>query len=216
VTPQSVKTAWLVSPERLRPARFSTLRSSEADCGPCYVRAICLAPFSPDPVSNPPSRGHCRTVLPTASLGSPLGSPRTWWKDASHRSLQPTIDTCTRRSVRFPGAMACATADHGVLGRGEPTSPSRRQTTLRQSSPGSYALDGAQTSFGHARSRRFRMRSPIKDGDPRPRVIDIVGVVHHPEPACSAGRRVDERSSDALVARHRTPSLSRQRDDDEP
>lgn len=175
-----------MSPERLRPARFSTLRSSEADCGPCYVLAFRLAPFRPPRTSPSVTRAR-RSVLATAFffLGLPRGSPRTWWQDASHRSLQPTNDTCTRRSVRFPGAVAYATADHGVLRRCYPTSPARHQTTLRQSGPGSYALDGAQTSFGNARSHRFRMRLAI--GDPLPRVIDVFGVVHHPAPACSAG-----------------------------
>jgi hypothetical protein len=58
--------------------------------------------------------------------------------------------------------VACATADHGVLRRCYPTSPARHQTTLRQSGPGSYALDGAQTSFGNARSHRFRMRLAVR------------------------------------------------------
>jgi hypothetical protein len=85
VTARPVKIVWLVSPERLRPARFSTLRSSEADCGPCYVRAIRLAPFrparsvdrlsptgqgAPSVTRTPPNRATHRL------LGLPLGSPR--------------------------------------------------------------------------------------------------------------------------------------------
>jgi hypothetical protein len=76
-------------------------------------------------------------------------------------------DLCNRPTTRapdgsldFPGTMARAIVDRGVLGRFDPTSPARRRTTLRQSSPGSYALDGAQTSFGTLGRVVLRMRSP--------------------------------------------------------
>jgi hypothetical protein len=173
VTARSVKTVWLVSPERLRPARFSILRPSEADCGPCYVRAIRLAPFrpvrsagtrlSPGPDwVRPPSRGRRRTVLPTQSsvrLSALLGlGGKMLLTDLCNRSTTRAPDC----PFDFPGTAACAAADHGVLRRFYPTSPSRRRTTFRQSSPGSYALDGAQTSFESARSRRSQDAFPAE------------------------------------------------------
>lgn len=173
-----------MSPERLRPARSRPCDRVKQIAVPVTFSRSASHPFA-RPGLRPPSRGHAGACYPPRFLGLPRGSPRTWWQDASRRSLQPTNDTCTRRFVRFPGAVACATADRGVLRRCYPTSPARHQTTLRQSGPGSYALDGAQTSFGNARSHRFRMRLAI--GEPLPRVIDVVGVVHHPAPAFSAG-----------------------------
>jgi hypothetical protein len=159
VTPQPVKATSLVSPERLRAAPLSTLRSTEADCGPFYVRAFRLAPFHPFR-SEPPVTEARRSVLSTSfsvCLAALLGrSGKVLVTDLCN---QPTT-RAPDGSLDFPGTTACAIVDRGVLRRFDPTSPARRRTTLRQSSPGSYALDGAQTSFGTLGRVVLRMRSP--------------------------------------------------------
>lgn len=78
----------------------------------------CLRPSEAPPRSLLRSRGAPRTCSPGAAispvvagsghfvtsprrLGSPRGSPRRPGHDASHRPLQPTFDTSTRRPLDF-------------------------------------------------------------------------------------------------------------------
>lgn len=93
------------TPSRAQDA-FRRLRSRSCDRvkhlrDPCYVRAGRLAPVRPEPPSLPSSRGSGHFVTSPRRLGSPRGSPRQPGHGASHRPLQPTFDTSTRRPLDF-------------------------------------------------------------------------------------------------------------------
>jgi len=185
VTPQSVETTALVSPERLRPARFSTLRSSEAPRVPCYVRARSLAPFRPMRSSPSVTRAR-RAVLPAAPsvrLSAPLGRGKKML----------LTDLCNRPTTRAPDGpfdfrapwlappqiTECVVGVSRLLPRdagppcGNPA-PARTRLTARRRASKALAAS-------------FQDASPAVGGDPPPRVIDTSGAVHHPAPACSAG-----------------------------
>lgn len=70
-------------------------------------------------------------------LGSPRGSPRLRREDASHRPLQPTLDTSTRRSLDSQARSLRREDRLRDVPRALAPMPSgaRRRTTLRQSEP---------------------------------------------------------------------------------
>lgn len=184
-------------PERLPSARRPTLRSDEAPARSLSrSRAGDLAPLSPDAMEPPVSKVGSRAVLPpacSARLAARLDGPG---KDASHRLLQPTLDTCTRGPFdsRAVTDFAATTDPEATEDRG-PTTPRRRRpdglAALR--TPGGRALDGAFPAA--ARS----LRVPPSRGARRPRRVGAA--------ALSTARTAGERTFDApcRTSRSRLP-----------
>lgn len=172
-----------LSPGRLPPARFSTLRSSEEPRRSCY--GSCEAPRtlvarlvrSVLVQGEPPNRA---TPLRLGCLAAPLGR---LGQDASHRHLQSTYDTSTRKSLDYR-AHGFRRADPAVLppaANSEPRPQARKRTFILRCAgppcdnptPVGPTLDGAgpasagrHTVFHPAFSRRTRCRGALSGARP--------------------------------------------------
>jgi hypothetical protein len=198
-----------VSPERLRPARFSTLRSSEAARVPCYVRARSLAPFRPMRSSPSVTRAR-RAVLPAAAsvrLSAPLGR--------GEKML--LTDLCNRPTTRAPDGpfdfrapwlappqiTECFVGVSRLLPRdagppcGNPA-PARTRLTARR-----RASKALAASFQDA-SRRWRRSTSSGDRHLRCRSPPCAGLFGRSAGSTSV-------SLTPFVARRHAPPLSRRR-----
>lgn len=113
-----------------------------------------LAPFRVAPRVRSSSGKRSPLHAPPPRLARPRDRTRFDGEDASHRRLQPTLDTCTRRTARFPCSAARAADDRGPRRPDRPR-PERRaahdaRPPLDDPAPGEPVLDGTRSASTHS------------------------------------------------------------------
>lgn len=107
-----------------------------------------LAPFCAGPRVRSSSGKRSPLHAPPPRLARPRDRTRFDGEDASHRRLQPTLDTCTRWTARFPCSAARAADDRGPRGADRPRPEGHAihgaRPPLDDPAPGEPALDGAR------------------------------------------------------------------------
>lgn len=108
------------------------------------------APFRATPRIRSSSGKRSSLRAPPPRLARPRGPARFDGEDASHRRLQPTLDTCTRRTARFPCSAALAADDRGRRRPDRPRPEGRAahgaRPPLDDPAPGEPVLDGTRSA----------------------------------------------------------------------